>query len=101
MGQLGELLSGGRLDPEELAAVNVHAVEEQHVEVNVEIQRAAETLDEGDGASASRGVCVTGLVGQMRGNGAVDDAQHTPHDIWATGKQKAQWERYASLSLEF
>jgi len=35
----------------------------------------------------------------MRGNGAVNDAQHTAHDGGPAGKQKTQWEWYAKHPL--
>ncbi len=49
-------------------------------------QRAAETLDQGYGAGVCRSLSVPGFLGQMRGNGAIDDAQHLAHDRRLAGK---------------
>ena len=62
---------------------------------------AAESLDQGDSAGLCGGFCITGIPSQMRGNGAVDDAQHTAHDGGPAGKQKTQWERYAKHPLTY
>ena len=52
--QLRELLSGGRLDPAKpgspIGTVDVHPIEEQHVKVDIQIERRAKALDEGDRA---------------------------------------------------
>ena len=56
--QLGEFGAGRRPDPEEpgcsIGTLNVHAIEEQHVKVNVEVQCTAEALDQGDGTGLGR-----------------------------------------------
>ena len=36
-----------------MGAVNVHAIQKQHMKMDVQVQRAAKALDQGDGA----GVC--------------------------------------------
>ena len=49
-------------------------------------------LREEDGfgcAGLGGGFGVTGLVDQMRGNGAIDDAQYLAHDGRLAGEQKA------------
>ena len=54
----------------------VGAVDEEHVQVGVEVQRRAEALDEGDGASAGAGVhAQSGAAHEKGGNRPVDDAQ--------------------------
>ncbi len=65
----------------------------------IKIQCATKTLDQGHGAGLCRSLCETCLACQVRGNGAVDDAQHPGHDMRVTGKQKAERERQAELPL--
>jgi hypothetical protein len=59
------------------------------MQMDIQVERRPEALNECDGTSVSRGFFVTGFPGQMRGDGAVNDAQYTTHDVWATSKQKA------------
>jgi len=66
------------------------------VEVDIEVERTAKALDQGHCASLCGGFGKTGFVDQMRGNGAVDDAQYLAHNGGLPGKQKAQRERYAA-----
>ena len=40
------------------------------------------------------GFGVTGFPSQMRGNGAIDDAQYLARDGRAAGKQEPQWIRH-------
>ena len=61
--------------------------------MDVEVQRRTKSLDEGDCTRPGRVVCIACFLDQMRGNHAVDDAQHQPHDLGLAGKQKAQWKR--------
>jgi len=53
----------------------------RHVKVNVEVQRPAESLDQGDSAGLCCGFGIASFPCQMCGNGAVDDAQHLAHDF--------------------
>ncbi len=78
---------------------DVHAVQKQHVEVNIQIQRAAEALDQGHGAGLCHGFCEARLAGQMRGDGAVDDGQRPGHGLGVAGKQEPQWKRQAQHPL--
>jgi hypothetical protein len=102
-GQLGEFTIGWRFNPAKpcglVITANVHAVQKEHVEVDIEIKRPPKSLNQGDGPGMCGGFGIAGLVGQVRGNGAVDDAQHLAHDFGLTGKQKAQRERYAQHPL--
>lgn len=59
--------------------------------MDIEIQHRAKSLDKGDYSRPGRIVCIACFLDQMRGNDAVDDAQHTPHDPGPAGEQKAQW----------
>lgn len=91
--QLGELLTGRRLHPLEpgtsIGIVDIHAIQEQHVKVDVRIQRTAEALDEGDRTRTDRRVGMSRFLDQVRGNDAVDDPQHLSHDRRSAGEQKA------------
>ena len=53
--ELGLGRSGDAVEPGRFVIERVGAVEEEHVEVGVEVQRRAEALDEGDGAGARAG----------------------------------------------
>jgi len=48
------------------------------VKVNVEVQRRAEALDEGDDTRVCRPVGMACFLDQLRGNDAVDDAGACP-----------------------
>jgi len=69
----------------------VDAVEEKHVKVNVEVQRRAEALDEGDrpGLGAG-GDGESGLLDEVCGDGAVHHAQDLAQDLRLGGEQEAQ-----------
>ena len=51
---------------------------------------AAEALDQGDRTRVGRFTAKARLVDQVRGDAAVDDAEHPAHDIGAAGEQEAQ-----------
>lgn len=59
-----------------VGTLDVHPVEEEHVEVDVEVQRAAEALDQGDRAGLGRLTRKARLLDQVRGYAAIDDAEH-------------------------
>lgn len=63
-------------------------------QVNVDVQCTAEALDQGDRACLGRLVGMARFLDQMRGDDAVNDAQHSAHDLRPAGEQKAQseWE---------
>ena len=69
------------------------------MKMNIQVQRATETLDQGDGACVSRRFCITGFSGQVRSNGAVDDTQRLAHDFGLAGKQKPERKRHAEYPL--
>jgi hypothetical protein len=60
------------------------------VEVDVEVQRAAEALDQGDRTGLGRLTRKPRLLDQVRGYAAVDDAEHSAHDLGAAREQEAQ-----------
>ena len=69
-------------------ALDVHPVEEQHVQVDVEVERTTKALDQSDRAGSGRLVSVTCFSDQMCGNDTVDDAQHATHDLGPAGEQE-------------
>ena len=87
--QLGEFLTGRCFDPAKpgcsIGTLNVYAIEEQHVKVNVEVQCTTEALDQGDGTGLGRIVGMACFLDQMRGDDAVDDAKHPAHDLGPAG----------------
>jgi len=56
-----------------MGAVNIRAIQKQHMKMDVQVQRAAKALDQGDGAGLCGGFCISGFSSQMRGNGPIDD----------------------------
>jgi len=79
-----------RLALRTLGGVLVHAVEPQHVEVDVEIQRAAEALDQGHHAALRRIPRHAGLIGKPTGDHTMHDAQHRADGLRLAGEQEAQ-----------
>ncbi len=79
-----------RLALRTLGGVLVHAVEPQHVEVDVEIQRAAEALDQGHHAALRRIPRHAGLIGKPTGDHTMHDAQHRADRLRLAGEQEAQ-----------
>lgn len=90
---LGEFLAGWRLDSTEpgcsIGSINIHPIKEQHVAMDIEVQRRAKSLDEGDGTRPGRVACTACFPEQMRRNDTVDDAQQAPHDPGPAGEQDA------------
>jgi hypothetical protein len=68
------------------------------VEKNVHIERAAEALDQRQGAGVGHLTGKPGLLNQMRGDGAVDNAEHRAHDRRAGMASKVAHRIYRSLS---
>ena len=65
------------------------------MKVNIQVQRRAETLDEGHRAGAGRIAGKTGSVDQVGGDTAGDDPQRLAHQVRITGEQEAQLKRDA------
>lgn len=82
---LAERLGGRCLDPAKpglaVGAIDVHAIEEQHVKMNIEIQRTVKALDQGDRTRNGRCVGIPRFLDPMRGNGAADGAPHQVRDL--------------------
>ena len=55
-------------------------------QVDVEVKRTAEALDQGDRAGLGRLTRKAGLLAQVRGDAAVDDAEHPAQEIGAAGE---------------
>ena len=95
VGQLRELGRGRLAHPLEVQAGAVgrpfvDAIEKQHVEVYVQVQRRAEALDQRDRTSAGKLLRMAGLFDQMRGNDAVDDTEHAADERRVCGQEKSQ-----------
>ena len=71
----------------------------QQVEVDVQVQRAAEALDQGHGAGLRGGLRQPRPADQVRGNRPVDDAEHGGQGRRLRGKQEAQRERHGEHPL--
>jgi len=104
VGELRQLRRGGgaaqaRLAPRGLDVRVVHAVEPQHVEVNIQVQRAAEALDQGHRTALGAGAVDAGLIGQPAGDHALHDAQHRANGFWLAGEQETQGVRKAQHPL--
>ncbi len=67
-----------------MLVINVNTIQKQHVDV--EINRSPKTLDYGDGTGVCRGLCAAGFMGQVGGDGAVDDSQYFTHNGWFAGE---------------
>ena len=73
------------------------ATKEQHVEVDIQVQCVAKALDQHDRSRVGLSFCIASFVDQVRGKGAIDNAQDFTHDFGLAGKQepereKAHWE---------
>lgn len=79
--------------------VVINPVEKQHVKVDVEIERAAEALDEGDRAGVRAAAGEARLADEITRDAAVDDAEHAREGARVAGEQKAQREGQAQHPL--
>ena len=91
--QLGEFGAGRCLDPAEpgrpIGTIGVDAVQEQHMEMDIQVERGAKPLDQ---RYRSRLGCLfrkTCFLDQMCGEGTVDDTQHLSHERRPAGEQEA------------
>ena len=86
----GQLGAGRRFHPAELQravrTLDVHSVEEPYMEVDGEVERTAESLNQRDRASLSLLTREPDLLDQMRGDATLEDAEYPAHDIRAAGK---------------
>ncbi len=104
--QAGQLSTRRRLHPAKSGArsscaINVDTIKKEHVKMKIEVQRTSEPLDQRDRASAGYCAGIPRLTSQVRGNAAVNDAEHVAHDCWTAGKQKTQWIRKAQHPLTY
>jgi len=67
--------------------------------MDIQLERAAETLNQGDGACVSSRFYITGFSGQVRSNGAVDNTQRLVHDFGLAGKQEPERKRHTEYPL--
>ena len=82
-----------------LESIARHIIEKQHVEVDVEIQSAAKALDQSDRPGLGRATGEPRLLDPLRGDAAVDDAEHLPHDFGLAREKKTQRVRDAQHPL--
>ena len=81
--------SGATVEAGPFIVERVGAVDEEHVQVDVEIQRRAESLDEGDGSGAGAGAhAQSGAADEEGGDRPVDDAQDLGEHRGAGREQK-------------
>ena len=71
-----------------VGTLDVNAVEDKHVEVHIEVQRAAEALDQRHRACPRVLAREPSLADQVRGEAAMDDAEHRAHDRRFVGEQE-------------
>ena len=72
-----------------MRAVDVDTIQQMHVEVDIEVEGAPKRWIRVTAPVCAMVFGVAGLADQMRGNGAIDNAQHLAHDGGLTGKQQA------------
>ena len=72
-----------------VGTLDAHPIEKQHTELEESVERTAEALDQRDRAGVCRAGFVAGFSDQMRGQGAVGDAEHPAHDRRAGGVRAA------------
>ena len=70
--------------------IHIDAIEEQHMEMDIQIECPAEALDQGDGAGVRHLVSEPRLPDQVCGNHTVDNTQHPAHDRRTAGQQQPQ-----------
>lgn len=84
-GQPGQLGAGRLFHPAEtqhaIRTLDVYPIEKQHVEVDIEVQRAAEALDQCDRAGLGRLSGESRLLDHVRGDAAVNNTEHTGQDL--------------------
>ena len=70
-----------------------------HSKVEVQVQRAAEALDQAHRAALRAGAADARLIGQPVPDHALHDGQYRADDLWLAGEQPAQGERNAQHPL--
>jgi hypothetical protein len=66
-------------------------------QMDIQVQCAAEALNQGNGPCVSNCFCITGFSGQVRSNGAADIIQRLAHDFRLAGKQESERKRYTDM----
>lgn len=101
--QPGDFSAARRLHPTEpggsIGLIYIHTIKEQHVEMDIEVQRRAKALDESDSTRPGPVVCIACFPDQMGSDDAMDDAQHPPHDLRPAGEQETQLVRETQYPL--
>ena len=69
------------------------------MKMDIQVQRTAKTLDQGDGTCVSGLFCIAGFPGQVCSNGAADNTQRLAHDFRLAGKQEPEGKWHAEHPL--
>lgn len=92
--QVVKLFDGGRRGVAEgvvaEVVLSIHAIEKQHVKMDVQVQGRAEALDQRDRPGGRLLSGEASLVGQVGGDRPGDDAQHPAHQLRVGGEQETQ-----------
>ena len=83
-GQLGEFSTGRCLYPPKPGAfpiINIDTVQEQHMEMDIQIQRRSKPLNQRDRASMGHLVGLPSLFDQVCCDNPVDNTEHPTHDL--------------------
>src|SRR5690606_599271 len=71
----------------------IDAIQHEEVKVDVQIERAAESLDQRHGSGHTARTCQAGLADQMPRDRAIDDAERLRDDLGPGREQIAQRKR--------
>lgn len=72
-----------------LAVGEIHAVQKQHVEMDIQIQGAAKSLDQGYSPGLGAGAGMPNLLDEMSLDGPVDETEHPALDLGPAREQEA------------
>jgi hypothetical protein len=81
------------------AVDEILAVQKQHMKVDIQIQGAAESLDQGYRPGLGSSAGTPGLLDEMGLDGPVDEAEHPAHDLGPAREQKSELEGKAQHPL--
>lgn len=82
-----------------LAVGEIHSIQKQYVEMDIQIQGAAESLDQRDGTGPGGAAGAARLLDEMGLDGPVDEAQYPTHDLGPARKQEPEPEGGAQHPL--
>ena len=82
-----------------IGTIDVHPVEEQQVEMDIQVERGPKPLHQRHRAGAGDLPGEPGLLDPMHSDDSVDDVQYLAHDRQTAGKQKPERERHTQHPL--